>query len=513
MKYRVEDELALATDLLAYANDPVGFVRYNYPWGVRGSPLENIHGPRGWQLEVLQEIGLHTKRQEQCVALDLPTEVYKKAVASGRGIGKSALFGWISHWQVSTHIGSGVLVTANTEGQLRTKTFPEFGRWVNMSMNGHWWQVDSLKISPQEWMANLVRDQLKIDPLYWVVQGATWSEENPDAFAGMHNSFGLTVLYDEASGIPQTIYKVTEGFFTEQTAYRQWVIFSNPRRNAGPFYERFHNEKLIKAWRPLQIDARTVEGTDKSVYESILDEYGPDSDTARVEVYGQFPEAGDNQLIANSVVRTAQSRELPPAVDDGEPLVMGVDPAPRGRTVIRFRQGRDGRSIKPTVLTGADNIAIANKIVELANKYQPDGIVVDGGNGTGVIDYLKRLGVKVFEVWFGTSAENSAGEWATRGAELWGAMRDWLLTGYIDNSPALFRDLTVRTWKYYGREDGKKILETKKNMAADGIPSPDDGDALALTFAVRLPRRDARFRRGRGSGPQMAADVDYNLLG
>lgn len=486
---------------------------YAYPWGEKGTPLENFKGPRAWQREVLQEIKLHT--QEQAFAIDngLPLSVFREAVASGRGIGKSALFAMLAHWQHSTHLGAGTLFTANTEGQLRSRTFPEIGRWIGMSINSHWYEIDSLKIYPKVWLADIVQEQLKINTLYWVIQGANWSEENPDAFAGMHNSYGLSVFYDEASGIPEPIWNVTSGFFTEINPFRYHIAFSNPRRNSGAFYNRFHKAELASSWKTRQIDARTVEDTDQSIYQQIIDEHGEFSDTARVEVYGQFPEAGDDQFITNSAVRGAQQREVV-AFDDGEPLIMGVDPAPRGRTVIRFRQGRDARSIPPTVLNGADNIAIANKITELVNKYNPDGIAIDAGNGTGVIDFLRRQRVKVFEVWFGSAAENSAGEFATMGSELWGKLRDWLPGGCIDDSVTLFRDLTARTWKYFGREDGKKILESKKNMAKDGIPSPDDGDALALTFYPKLPRRDRKaFRHGGPGAVQVARDMDYSIFG
>jgi hypothetical protein len=46
------------------------------------------------------------------------------AVASGHGIGKSALVAWIILWAMSTLHDSRGMVSANTEGQLRTKTWP-----------------------------------------------------------------------------------------------------------------------------------------------------------------------------------------------------------------------------------------------------------------------------------------------------------------------------------------------------------------------------------------------------
>ena len=510
LKYKAEQELDLAAELISYGSDPLGFVLFCYPWGVKGTPLEKVAGPRVWQREVLEDVGAHTAEQEFSFDNGLGLQVFQEAVASGRGIGKSALFGWLAHWHISCHIGSSVIVTANTEGQLRSKSFPEFGRWVGMSMNSHWFTIDAMKIYPQEWISKLIQEQLKINTLYWNITGQTWSEENPDSFAGMHNSYGLTVLYDEASGIPAPIWAVTKGFFTEMNPYRYWLAFSNPRRNSGAFYDRFHKPELLQTWKARQIDARNVEGTDPSVYQEIINEHGVNSDTARVEVYGQFPEASSDQFIPNSVVRDAMGRQIT-GFDDTQPLILGVDPAPRGRTVLRARQGRDARSIPAVVLTGKDNHQIADEVVKFVERYDPDAIAIDAGMGTGVIDELKRRRIRVFEVWFG-KAPGDSGEFATLGSDLWGRMRDWLPGACIDDSPSLFRDLTVRTWKYFGREDGKKILTSKKEMGRDGIPSPDDGDALALTFFPKITRRNKRTVKGREGAVNIAAGVGECLL-
>ena len=72
------------------------------------------------------------------------------------------------------------------------------------------------------------------------------------------------VIFDEASGIDDSIWSVTAGFFTENTPNRLWLAFSNPRRNTGYFYECFNSKRDF--WTNKVVDARTVEGTDKAVY-------------------------------------------------------------------------------------------------------------------------------------------------------------------------------------------------------------------------------------------------------
>jgi hypothetical protein len=67
---------------------------------------------------------------------------------------------------------------------------------------------------------------------------------------------------------------VGAGFFTENTPDRYWFAFSNPRRNEGYFFECFHAKRAF--WNTRSVDARTVEDTDKQVYEQIIAEYGED---------------------------------------------------------------------------------------------------------------------------------------------------------------------------------------------------------------------------------------------
>ena len=261
MKYSPQEEKELMTSLwsLNIKDDPLNFVRFVFPWGQKDTPLEHFEGPRKWQEKILRDIAIHIQRNN---SIDMP-EMFRLAVGSGRGIGKSALVAWIILWMLSTRLGSTVIVTANTEQQLRSRTWAELGKWLTLSIHSHWFQKTATTIKPAAWFEEaLVRD-LKIDTGYYYAQAQLWSEENPDAFAGIHSSYGVCLIMDEASGIPAPIYSVSEGFFSEPTPNRFWFTFSNPRRNSGPFYDSFHSKRAF--WKSEQIDSRDVEGTDKGL--------------------------------------------------------------------------------------------------------------------------------------------------------------------------------------------------------------------------------------------------------
>lgn len=510
MKYTRDSEQALMTELWdpAIADDLEAFVLFAYPWGKANTPLADHQGPRAWQRDELQKMTAHLKAQRGAMELGLTPEMWRAATASGRGIGKSALVSWLANWMMTTRLGSTTIVTANTEPQLKTRTFAEIGKWTTLLINSHWWEPTVLSVRPAEWYKQALTEQLKIDTQYYYCMGQTWSEENPDAFAGVHNPAGVMLVFDEASGIPVPIFSVSEGFFTEPTLNRFWSVYSNPRRNSGGFYDCFNEHKAY--WRLRQVDSRTVEGTDPQLFERLIKQYGIESDTVKVEVLGQFPSQGTRQFISNQLVQTAQTRAVEP--DLGAPLIMGVDVARYGddSTVIRFRQGRDARSIPPAIFKERDNMWVANEIARLMDKMKPDAVNIDAGNGTGVIDRLREMGYRVTEVWFGGSSTSK--EWANKRTEMWADMRDWLGGGCIDTSAALFRDLTAPEYDYFGKAQDSVMLEAKESMKGRGLPSPDDGDALALTFAGRVARRDAKASKyGRRSA--VAAGVDYPLFG
>jgi hypothetical protein len=483
------------------------FVMTAYPWGQKGTPLEFSDGPRQWQREDLDELSEHILAQQLAVKDGRLPTMFKKGTAAGRGPGKSAYIGWLCDWMMTTRIGSTVIVTANTEEQLKTKTFAEISKWTNLLLNKHWFDVSVLSIQPAKWWGQLVKDQLKIDTGYYYCRGQLWSEENPDAFAGAHNPRGIAVVYDEASGIPSTIFTVTSFYFTEPIVDRYWLVYSNPRRNSGGFFDVFHGTD--PTWHKRHLDIRTVEGIDPKIADTLITQTGIDSDQVRVEVLGEFPKQGNRQFIGNDLVRAAQEREL---VDDRQaPLILGVDIARYGddSTVFRFRRGRDARSIPAIRFTNRDNMYIANELAKVITQFNPDAVNIDAGNGTGVIDRVRELGYRVHEVWFGAKAASP--EWADQRTEMWANLRDWLGGGCLDQDPRLFGDLTAPEYHPAGKASDKTRLQSKEELKDLGYRSPDDGDALALTFATKVARKDLTAT-GHTVRSRLARDVDYNVF-
>ena len=485
MKYSSEQELQLvdrilSPDIMIY---PEKFVMFAYPWGVTGTPLHNKTGPRKWQREELQKIGQHNLENQQRINRGEAPLPYNLAIASGRGVGKSAFVSWITHWAQSTQIGSTVILTANTEQQLLSRTWPELGKWITLGINSHWFKRTATALRPVSWLSIA---KSGIDTAYYYAQAQLWSEETPDAFAGAHNENGIILIMDEGSGIPKSIWDVSEGFFTEPIYMRFWITFSNPRRPQGEFFQCFHKNKEF--WRTRNIDARDVEGTDKAVYQKLIKKHGEDSDVARVEVKGQFPRTGSDQLIGYAAVETAAGRLIEMKDVEGSAKIMGVDVARYGddATVIQKRQGLFAH--EPIEINKKDNMTVAGIVAGEMERWGADACFIDVGGGQGVIDRLRQLGWNVLEVDSGASADRKD-LYLNKRVEMWDKVNEWLTAGgIIPDHEQLKEDLSSPTYAYTPTTN-KKVLESVDSMKERNLPSPDFASALAFTFAYDVAPR------------------------
>jgi len=475
----------LLTNVLSFKYDPEGFVNYVFPWGQENTPLANMEGPRQWQRDDLRRITDHLDQDAELQRMGLPPRPFYMARASGRGPGKSAEVSMLNYWLASCWLGGTGIVTANTEAQLRTRTMAELGKWHTMALNSHWFEKSAMVLRPAQWFKQVVEKQLKIDAQYYYIEAQTWSEENPDAFAGAHSQIGMMLTFDEASGIPDPIWSVSEGFFTDLAPLRLWVVLSNPRRVNGKFYDCFHKDRSF--WDTKTIDSRTVEGIDVSVYQRIADKYGEDHDVTRVEVKGEFPKSGEDTVIPLGLVLSSVEREVEVTQTK---RIWGLDVARFGldRTVLAKRQGNHLLE-PPLEWRGKDLMQTVGKVTAMFEKLppseRPDWIVVDSiGIGAGVVDALRQNGIPVRGV--NVSEAPSVGDKFMRlRDDLYWRMREWfeaMNCRMPKGCDKLIEELSLPLYEY--RQNGKIKVESKQELKKRLQRSPDLADAFMLTFAV-----------------------------
>lgn len=455
----------LCQDLARFEFDPVGFVRWAYPWGEKGTELEKESGPDEWQLIVLQEIAKRLRDGGRNGA------VVQIAVRSGHGVGKSALTAWIIHWALTTHEMTRGVVTAMTETQLRTKTWPELARWHNMFIAKQLFELAATSIRVADPAA----------ARQWRIDAVPWSEKQPAAFAGLHNKGRRIVLImDEASEIHDEIWRVSEGAMTDSGTQIIWCAFGNPTRSTGRFYDLFTGRS--DRWFSLSVDSRTSKFSNKNLIEAWAREYGEDSDFFRVRVRGLPPRSGVSGLIAPDAVRQARDRVLKPHDYMSYPIVMALDPAEFGDnlSVLTIRQGP--KVHKQIAWSGLDGIDLASRVVDERARWPTctQVIVESTGIGASVCAALRRVpGFPLSEFNPASEAANPT-VYANMRAEIWLRMRDALQFAQIPDDDRLQEQLTSVNYGYDGRM--RYQIESKKDMRRRGVESPDFADSLAMTY-------------------------------
>lgn len=476
-----------------YSLDPLGFVLWAFPWGVKGGPLEKFDGPDVWQTEDLERLGEQLRKGEVTVA-----DVIRMAVSAGNGVGKSAFVAWIILWALATFEDTRGVVTANTENQLRTKTWAELSKWHQMSIIRDWFVVTATAI----YSKNPAHERT------WRIDQIPWSESKPEAFAGMHNQGKRVILiFDEASAIPDIIWETAEGAMTDEDTQIIWVALGNPTRNSGRFHGCFHGHR--HRWIGRHVDSRTCRFTNKSQIEKWVADYGEDSDFVRIHVRGVFPHASSKQFIPGDIVEMARGKHLREDQYNFAAVVIGVDPAWEGgdETVIVLRQGLMCK-VLARYPKNSDDVEMAGNVARFEDQYKADAVHIDLGYGTGIYSAGKHMGRKWVLVPFGGKSGNEG--FLNKRAEMWNSMKEWLASGAaIPNDPILCSDLTnveARVGEL-GPNCGKVYLEPKESMRARGLASPGSADALCLTFAFPV-----RTKAQRGFQAQMDVAQPYDPL-
>ncbi|MBX5020411.1 terminase [Rhizobium lentis] len=486
------DESALIDLAASCRYSPKRWSRVAWDWGV--GELSDYDGPRPWQDDINDIIGAHLANPETRY------QPLRVSVASGHGIGKSAEMGMLSNWAMSCFADCKIVTTANTEGQLRTKTAPEIGKWFRMSITSHWFDIQTMSIKS--------RDPERGES--WRQDFIPWSEHNTEAFAGLHNKGKIILLlFDEASKIHDKVWEVAEGALTDENTVIIWVVFGNPTRNSGRFRECFR--KFRHRWVGRQIDSRTVPGTNKQFLQQLVDDNGEDSDIVKVRVRGQFPSQSAMQFISADDVDAAQKVHLRKEQYSFAPVIISVDPAWSGddSLEIMLRQGLYSKSLA-TMPKNDNDVHVANLIARLEDEYQADAVFIDAGYGTGIYSAGQVMGRSWRLIWFSGKAINPG--YVNKRAEMWGTMKQWLKAGgAIDpKDEVLYQDLIGP--ETVPKLDGKIQLESKEDMKERGIPSPNRGDALALTFAEPVAKK-VRVIGSHGTISPHQVEVEYSPLG
>ena len=307
--------------------------------------------------------------------------------------------------------------------------------------------------------------------------------DNPDAMRGLRLD---GIVMDEVAQLKNELWTdIVQPALSDRLG---WSIFIGTPSGINLFSELYYKAIDEDSWTAARF---TVYDTDSLHPDEVTRLKRDMSETSFAREYlCDFSAAGDDQLIALADTEVAAQRIYQKADVGLSPVVLGIDPARFGddRSVVFRRQGRQG--FKPIVYRGIDNMDLAARIANLIEEHNPDAVFCDAGAGSGVIDRLRQLSYDVIEIPFGGKATKPE-QYINRRTEMWWLMKQWIEEGgAIPNDTALKQELATPIYWY--DNVGRRVLESKDQIKKrlQGAGSPDLADALALTFALPVAKKE-----------------------
>lgn len=307
-----------------------------------------------------------------------------------------------------------------------------------------------------------------------------YGADNPDSMRGLY--FDGIVIDEVADIRPHVWGEIIRPALSDR---KGWAVFIGTPKGVNLFSELYYGAVEDPNWFAGFYPVSETKLID-------LDELQMIRKTSTESQYAQemecdFNAAVDNALISMDVVLEASGKHRPTEEVEGSPKILGVDVARYGgdRCCIFPRQGLI--AYKPKTYRGIDNMTFAGHVAEAIDKWKPDAVFVDAGRGEGVIDRLRQIGLNPIEVNFGGKPNDP--HYKNKRAEMWDTMKRWLIAGgSLPPIPELKVDLCAPTYSYANAAN-KFELESKDKIKERGLPSPDLGDALALTFAMPVAKK------------------------
>lgn len=452
------------------ANDPKEVLkdfirRYGRPGDPEG-PVRFVHEVLGvetdeWQDNALREYGRGGRRI---------------SISACHGPGKTAWASWVIIHHMVTRYPQKTVATAPSSAQLNDALFAEVLKWMRKLP------------APILALFNIKSDrvELKARPEQSFFAARTARPEKPEALQGVHSE-NVLLIADEASGVPEAIYESAMGSMSGENACT--ILLSNPTRSSGFFHDTHH--KLKDMWYTEVVDHTMSTRVTDDFVEDVARRYGRDSDAFRIRCLGLFPRTDTNTIIPFEFVETAR----------GLPFPEGPKPRPIwGLDVARYGDdysalvARNHMSLDPEVMEIWSKRDLMHTVGVVKRRYddtpperRPTVIMVDAvGLGAGVFDRLREHGLPVRDINVANKAMDPD-KYPNLRTELWFKAREWLQTGTraLPSGGPLVEQLQQElvSVRYSYDSAGREKAETKDEMRARKVGSPNLADAFVLTFA------------------------------
>jgi len=260
-----------------------------------------------------------------------------------------------------------------------------------------------------------------------------------------------------------------------QNEYRDFKEGFNPTEEEQLLLKVYGHDGLTKehlAWRRIKI--RELSNDVEQGLELFKQEYPFTADEA-------FLNPISNVFINAKHVMRARTNQ----VESEVALIIGVDPAigDKDKTAIIRRRGRCAYGLE--TFYNLNTMETAARIAHIIKTEQPVKVYIDCiGIGAGIVDRLQEMGYDCVEGVNVARSANLKEKFRNLRAELWWTMREWLMQTeqdvQIPDVEVLQSALCSVGYKY--TMNGLLQIESKDELRARGMPSPDEADALMHTF-------------------------------
>ncbi len=415
-------------------------------------------GIEDWQLDILNK---------------LDEGETKVTIKSGNGVGKTALVAWLGLHFLLCRDDVKVVVTSPSFSQLSDGLIPETRKWHNRLPD---WLKDQINFTTD-------RATRRPENKNNFISFRTARKETPEALQGIHAKH-VMLLIDEASGVHDVVYEAGQG--TMSTAGAIVILISNPTRVTGLF---FKTHTKLRGWYRKTVACFESTRVSPEFPAQIAEMWGITSQQYQVKVLGQFPEGNADAVVPRAWVEDAIGRDISPTRGLA---VWGLDPG-RGNDPTGFCE-REGNWVTAlTELHFANTMHIVGWVKKrwdrLPEEKRPAMIYVDAiGIGAGVADRLSEMDLPVTAI---NVAELAAMQdrYVRLRAELWYNAREWFESKNVCVSAGIDEKILDKFIEemsetcFKDHSSGRMDVESKKDLAARQVASPNLADAFNLTLA------------------------------
>lgn len=417
------------------------------------------------------------------------------AMKASKGPGKTTVLSWLAWNFLLTRPYPTITATSISGDNLAD------GLWTEMAK---WQQKSELLKTAFTWQKT--RIFANDHPETWWMSARSWSksaspQEQANTLAGRHSDYIMFIL-DESGGIPDAVMVSAEAALSS-CKEGHIVQAGNPTHLEGPLYRATTKDR--KQWWVTEItgdpdDPMRAPRVSIQWAREQIEAHGRENPWVLVNVFGQFPPSSLNVLIGPEEISAAQRRSYKEHDIVGSPKILGVDVARFGddASVIFPRQGMV--AFNPMRYRNLHGFEGAGIVARKWGDWEADAVFVDdtGGYGAAWIEALMQLGRTPIGVPFSGSANDR--RYFNKRTEMYFELVDWIRRGGqlppadVAGSAELTAALTRTTYSYRG---DKMLLEPKDLVKIKIGYSPDEADALGLTFAQPVMRQNAAIGRAR----------------